>query len=173
MSSVINSINESFNRKLKESCEPKKGSKQQIKEGEQLNEIAPIIAAAIPALVQGAAGAIGSGLGQAVTSGVQQGMSEDTEADDLENGAKAKHFRRDRRDRRVRSMRPQRKEVAEDLDDNSRFDLNSDVYNALARIAFKYHKKGIELSEKDFSAACEHFEIYFFNNGGKEDMFGE
>ena len=170
MSNVINSINESFNRKLKESCEPKRGSKQQIKEGEQLNEIAPIIAAAIPALVQGAAGAIGSGLGQAVTSGVQQGMSEGTDADDLENGTKAKHLRRDRR---VKSMRPQRKEVDEDLDDNSRFDLNSDVYNALAKIAFKYHKRGIDLTADDFITACEHFEIRFFDDGGKEDMFGE
>ena len=70
-------------------------------------------------------------------------------------------------------MRPQRKEVDEDLDDNSRFDLNSDVYNALAKIAFKYHKRGIDLTADDFITACEHFEIRFFDDGGKEDMFGE
>lgn len=173
MSNVINSINESFNRKLKESCEPKRGSKQPIKEGEQLNEIAPLIAAAAPMLMQAAGTAIGGiaqGVGQAVANGAQQQMAEGTDADDLENGTKAKHFRRDRR---VKSMRPQRKEVDEDLDDNSRFDLNSDVYNALAKIAFKYHKRGIDLTADDFITACEHFEIRFFDDGGKEDMFGE
>ena len=171
MSSVINSINESFNRKLKESCEPKRAHKQTapIKEGEQLNESAPIVAAvasqAIPALV----GGLASSAGQALGNGMSQGMQED--ADPVKDNKSTNH-RIGKQSNKV-MRRPQRKEVDEDLDDNSRFDLNSDVYNALAKIAFKYHKRGIDLTADDFITACEHFEIRFFDDGGKEDMFGE
>lgn len=98
MSNVLNFMNESFNRKLKEFHEPKKGSPAQIK---------------------------------------------DSGSDNIE----------------------------EALDDNNLFDLQSDVYNALAKIAFKYHKKGIDLSEGDLASAFEHFTIRFFEDGGIDDMY--
>lgn len=169
MSNVINSINESFNRKLKESCEPKRGSRTQIKEGEQLNEIAPIIAAAAPMLMQAAGTAIGGiaqGVGQAVANGAQQQMAEDANsADDKEANKSLRGIKK------FKANKPQRKEIGEALTDHISFDLNSDVYNALANIAFKYNLKGIDIEEDDFARAFDHFTIRFFDDGGKEDMF--
>ena len=40
-------------------------------------------------------------------------------------------------------------------------DLNSKVYNALSDIAFYYHGKGTDLTEKDFEQAWEWFAIHF------------
>lgn len=169
MSNVINSINESFNRKLKESCEPKRGSRTQIKEGEQLNEIAPIIAAAAPMLMQAAGTAIGGiaqGVGQAVANGAQQQMAEDANpADDKASNKSLRGIKK------FKANKPQRKEIDEALTDHISFDLNSDVYNALANIAFKYNLKGIDIEEDDFARAFDHFTIRFFDDGGKEDMF--
>lgn len=173
MSNVINSINESFNRKLKESCEPKRGSRAQIKEGEQLNEIAPIVAAAakavLPTLMSSAASAIGSNIGNSLTSGAKnEAVSEDTNS--VDDKASNKSFRGVKK---FKANKPQRKEIGEALTDHISFDLNSDVYNALANIAFKYNLKGIDIEEDDFARAFDHFTIRFFDDGGKEDMFGE
>lgn len=306
MSNVINSINESFNRKLKESCEPKRGSRAQIKEGEQLNEIAPIIAAAAPMLMQAAGTAIGGiaqGVGQAVANGAQQQM-EELDANSVEDNKATNHrigkqsgrqvgnkstkrlqrnkankasdnksltegvagcdvanpyntgfvigvegsekrasgyglhvdvalkrilafingltqkekdnvwlgwreaedddvdpaslknpmdayegdiivsvYSPDEGDDRTLSNYPAAEQairkalniggIKEALTDHISFDLNSDVYNALANIAFKYNLKGIDIEEDDFARAFDHFTIRFFDDGGKEDMFGE
>ena len=50
------------------------------------------------------------------------------------------------------------KGLTEDWD---REGFKSEVYNALADIAFNYHQKGVDLTDKDFALACDWFTIKF------------
>ena len=43
-------------------------------------------------------------------------------------------------------------------------DLRSDVYNALSDIAFKYHNKGVDITEDEMDVAIEWFQLHFWEN---------
>lgn len=41
-------------------------------------------------------------------------------------------------------------------------DLRSDVYNALSDVVFKYHNKGVNLTEDEMDEAIEWFQLRFW-----------
>ena len=52
-------------------------------------------------------------------------------------------------------------------------DIRSEVYNALANIAFKYHKRGTDLTEEDFDRAYEWFIIRFWEVEDLDESLNE
>lgn len=52
-------------------------------------------------------------------------------------------------------------------------DIRSEVYNALADIAFKYHKRGTDLTEEDFDRAYEWFIIRFWEVEDLDESLNE
>lgn len=52
--------------------------------------------------------------------------------------------------------------------DVSSTDIRSDVYNALSDIGFRYHSKGIELTQADFQDAFDFFMLKYFDSDSNE-----
>lgn len=68
-------------------------------------------------------------------------------------------------------------ELTEDLDSDIAEELKSKVYKELSNIAFRYHYKGIDLTDKDFELAMEWFITHFgdeaewsFNTSLEEEL---
>lgn len=59
--------------------------------------------------------------------------------------------------------------IEEDLEEDDYFDLQSDLYNKLSDIMFKYRYK--DISERDLDNAFEHFKVRFFED--KEESLNE
>lgn len=63
---------------------------------------------------------------------------------------------------------PVNESLKEDLDEGDYDNLQSDVYNALADVVYKYHWKGI--SQAEVERAIEWFEIKFFEDEFEEEL---
>lgn len=61
--------------------------------------------------------------------------------------------------------------LTEDLDQTDQWDFNSDIYNALSDVGFKWRNK--ELSKSDWEKALEWFELHFFESNDFEENLNE
>ena len=46
----------------------------------------------------------------------------------------------------------------------TQFKINEDVYSALEKIAYRWERRGYDISEYEFELACENFIITYFDN---------